>query len=61
MKDNCRLNDSEMVADLRDRIGFHVFRISTPLPTLKVNIYFTDRPVPTLVDVPPDSPALLDE
>jgi glyoxylase-like metal-dependent hydrolase (beta-lactamase superfamily II) len=61
MRGSHKPNDSEMVADLRARLGFYAFRISTSLPTLKVNVYFTDRPAPTLIDVPPDSPSILEE
>jgi glyoxylase-like metal-dependent hydrolase (beta-lactamase superfamily II) len=46
---------------LRERYGIHVLRIQTPLPALKVNVYFIERPVATLVDAPPDRSESLDE
>ncbi len=36
-------------------LGFQVFRIQTDIPNLRVNIYFTELPVPTLIDAPPDT------
>lgn len=53
--------ETEITADLRNRLGIHLFRVSTPVPSLKVNIYFVEAPVPTLIDAPPDSPEFLDE
>jgi len=53
--------DNQMARDVRDRTGFHLFRLPTTLPTLEVNIYFAEHPVPTLIDVPPDSPPVLEK
>jgi glyoxylase-like metal-dependent hydrolase (beta-lactamase superfamily II) len=61
MTDEHTDKERKIVADLRDRLGIHLFRVSTPVPSLKVNIYFMERPVPTLIDVPPDSPRFLNE
>jgi glyoxylase-like metal-dependent hydrolase (beta-lactamase superfamily II) len=41
--------------------GTHQLRISTPLPELKVNVYFAEKPVPSLIDTPPDGAFCLNE
>jgi glyoxylase-like metal-dependent hydrolase (beta-lactamase superfamily II) len=58
---NGRCDDGDVRRLLRDETGFHRFSLSTNLPALKVNVYFTEFPVPTLIDVPPDSAPILDE
>jgi glyoxylase-like metal-dependent hydrolase (beta-lactamase superfamily II) len=37
-----------------DLPGFHIFRIPLPLPVDNMNVYFMEKPVPTLIDVPPN-------
>lgn len=41
--------------------GIHTVRINTPIPDVKVNIYFIKEPVPTLIDAPPEEKLYLDE
>jgi glyoxylase-like metal-dependent hydrolase (beta-lactamase superfamily II) len=53
--------EADILKELRDQYGIHLFRLSTPLPTLKTNTYFAEKPVPTLIDVPADSPPFLTE
>lgn len=53
--------EAEILKELRNRHGIHLFRLSTPLPTLKTNTYFAENPVPTLIDVPADNPLFLTE
>ncbi len=48
-----------IVRELKDKHGIHLFRVSTPIPGLKVNVYFAEKPVPTLIDTPPDEPFIL--
>ncbi len=50
-----------VLADLAKRRGIHLLEASTPIPTLKVNIYFIERPVPTLIDAPSITPSSLGE
>lgn len=52
--------EADIVEELQRR-GIHLFRLSTPLPTLKTNSYFAEKPVPTLIDVPADSPPFIAE
>jgi glyoxylase-like metal-dependent hydrolase (beta-lactamase superfamily II) len=58
-----RSNESEVniLEDLRERHGIHLLRLPTPIPEFKVNIYFIEKPVPTLIDAPPESPSFLEE
>jgi glyoxylase-like metal-dependent hydrolase (beta-lactamase superfamily II) len=51
----------EILKELREQYGIHLFRLPTPIPTLKTNTYFAEGPVPTLIDVPADSPPFLTE
>jgi glyoxylase-like metal-dependent hydrolase (beta-lactamase superfamily II) len=53
--------EADVLQSLRGRHGLHLFRLPTPVPSLKVNIYFLDRPVPTLIDAPADAPQFLEE
>jgi glyoxylase-like metal-dependent hydrolase (beta-lactamase superfamily II) len=53
--------EEDVLRHLGQRHGIHVLRISTPLPTFKVNVYFVEKPVPTLIDAPPDRPESLEE
>ncbi len=46
---------------VQEAYGVHLIRISLPIPGTKVNIYFIEQPVPTLIDVPPEGKAFLDE
>jgi glyoxylase-like metal-dependent hydrolase (beta-lactamase superfamily II) len=51
----------DILGNLRERQGIHLFRISTPLPEFKVNIFFVEKPVPTIIDAPPNNAVSLDE
>jgi glyoxylase-like metal-dependent hydrolase (beta-lactamase superfamily II) len=51
----------EIIEYLQNEHEIYMFRISTPLPGLKINIYFVTRPVPTLIDAPPNDPVFLRE
>jgi glyoxylase-like metal-dependent hydrolase (beta-lactamase superfamily II) len=59
--DNELPSEAGLLRLLKDELGFHLLRVQTTLPTLKVNVYFTDFPVPTLIDVPPDDPRVVAE
>ncbi len=50
-----------ILREIEKQYGVHLFRIATPIPTLKLNTYFVADPEPTLIDVPPDSPRFIDE
>jgi glyoxylase-like metal-dependent hydrolase (beta-lactamase superfamily II) len=52
---------SDVARWLENSYGIHQLRIGTPIPNLRVNIYFAEKPVPTLIDVPPDERLCLDE
>ncbi len=52
---------SDAARQLENTYGIHQIRISTPIPDLKVNIYFAEKPFPTLIDAPPDGALCLDE
>jgi glyoxylase-like metal-dependent hydrolase (beta-lactamase superfamily II) len=52
---------SDLAKSLASDYGIHRIRISTPIPDLKVNIYFAQEPVPTLIDAPPGGALCLDE
>jgi glyoxylase-like metal-dependent hydrolase (beta-lactamase superfamily II) len=59
--DDKRSGEAGLIRVLEDELGFHMIRVPTTLPTLKVNVYFSEHPVPTLIDVPPDSPGVVAE
>lgn len=61
VKTESRQDKSDVAKRLANNYGIHKIGINTPLPDLKVNIYFMEKPVPTLIDVPPDVPSSLDE
>jgi glyoxylase-like metal-dependent hydrolase (beta-lactamase superfamily II) len=46
---------------LEREYGIHSVRISTPIPYIRVNIYFVEKPVPTLIDAPPEGKLFLDQ
>jgi glyoxylase-like metal-dependent hydrolase (beta-lactamase superfamily II) len=52
---------SDEARRLENNYGIHRLRISTPIPNLRVNIYFAEKPVPTIIDAPPDEKLCLDE
>lgn len=53
--------EAEVIRELRERYGIHLFRLSTRIPTLNSNIYFAENPIPTLIDVPEESSATLEQ
>ncbi len=55
------MTETEILKELSDERGIHVFRLSTPVPNLKTNAYFAEKPVPTLIDVPANSTVFLNE
>jgi glyoxylase-like metal-dependent hydrolase (beta-lactamase superfamily II) len=52
MKDMDLENAGHVLTDLAKGRGIHLFEAPTPVPGLRVNIYFVERPVPTLIDAP---------
>ncbi len=46
---------------LEREYDIHMIRVRTPIPSVKVNIYFMEKPVPTLIDAPPEGTRYLDE
>lgn len=52
MKEAGLENAEHVLVDLAKGRGIHLLEASTPVPGLKVNIYFVERPVPTLIDAP---------
>lgn len=52
---------SNVARQLERMYGIHLIRINAPVPDLKTNIYFAEKPVPTLIDAPPDAALCLDE
>ncbi len=52
MKETGLENTEHVLTDLAERRGIHLLEAPTPVPGLRVNIYFVERPVPTLIDVP---------
>jgi glyoxylase-like metal-dependent hydrolase (beta-lactamase superfamily II) len=47
--------------EIKNQYSIHLFRLSTPVPVLSVNIYFAEEPVPTLIDVPAAGGARMEE
>jgi glyoxylase-like metal-dependent hydrolase (beta-lactamase superfamily II) len=54
-------SQTTILREIRDHYGIHLFPVSTPLPSLKTNIYYVAKPRPTLIDVPPNAPVFVDE
>ena len=50
-----------MPQDLLSQYAFHRLPIQTPFPVGRVNCYFVEEPVPTLIDVPPRGAPFLSE
>lgn len=41
--------------------GINLIPVNLPIPGAKVNIYFIEQPVPTLIDAPPEGKVFLDQ
>ncbi len=52
MKETGLENAERVLTDLAKGRGIHLLEAPTPVPGLRVNIYFVERPVPTLIDAP---------
>jgi glyoxylase-like metal-dependent hydrolase (beta-lactamase superfamily II) len=52
MKDVDLENAGHVLTDLANGRGIHLLEAPTPVPGLRVNVYFAERPVPTLIDAP---------
>ncbi len=52
MKETGLENTIHVLTDPAERGGIHLLEAPTPVPGLAVNIYFVERPVPTLIDAP---------
>jgi len=52
MKETGLENTEHVLTDPAERGGIHLLEAPTPVPGLRVNIYFVERPVPTLIDAP---------
>ncbi len=50
-----------MDQNLSTRYGIHRLPIRTPFPIGRINCYFIEEPVPTLIDVPPHGASFMDE
>jgi glyoxylase-like metal-dependent hydrolase (beta-lactamase superfamily II) len=50
-----------LVKAFEKEYGVHRIRVGTHLPDFKVNVYFVEKPVPTLIDAPPEGRPYLDE
>jgi glyoxylase-like metal-dependent hydrolase (beta-lactamase superfamily II) len=50
-----------MSQDLLSQYAIHRLPIQTPFPIGRINCYFVEEPVPTLIDVPPRGASFLDE
>ena len=61
MKTESERIKSDVARRLESNYGIHQLRISTPVPELKVNVYFAEKPIPTLIDTPPDGAFCLNE
>jgi glyoxylase-like metal-dependent hydrolase (beta-lactamase superfamily II) len=51
----------EILKNLKDKKGIHLFRLPTVLLDFKSNIYFIEGPIPTLIDAPQDIPGNVEE
>jgi glyoxylase-like metal-dependent hydrolase (beta-lactamase superfamily II) len=46
---------------VQETYGIHLIHVNLPISGVKVNIYFVEQPVPTLIDAPPEGKVYFDQ